>query len=248
VRRRREAPVRLHRLQAQGFVKIGSVYIDGEVRARTSDARLRRERGDRPNSNLEEECTMTAKQQLVGKLLLAVGLSVAAIAAAPLVMGPSYAALQPRLGPLTVIVVEVLYALFIDFPLAAAYVAIITIWQGPRRNPARSALGFVTLYFGLILLCIALAPTSDLLAYWALADTFPSAMAEAVAGLGAPTVGLLVASFVVFDLLLCSAAGVVADALLGRKVRVPSGIQELRDDEVERHRDSTTPPDKSLAE
>jgi len=183
---------------------------------------------------------------LVGKLMLAVALSVAAIAAAPLVMGPSYAVLQPRLGPLTVIVVEVLYALFIDFPLAAAYVAIITIWQGPRRNPARSALGFVTLYFGLILVCIALAPTSDLLAYWALADTFPSAMAEAVTGLGASTVGLLVVSFVVFDLLLCSAAGVVADALLGRHVRVPSAVPDLADDEVERQSDCN-PPSRSTA-
>jgi hypothetical protein len=138
---------------------------------------------------------MTSRRPLVGKLMLAVGLSVAAIAAAPLVMGPSYAVLQPRLGPLTVIVVE-----------------------GPRRNPARSALGFVTLYIGLILVCIVLAPTSDLLSYWARADTFPRAMAEAVAGLGAPTVRLLAASFVVFDLLLCSAAGVTADALVGRRL------------------------------
>jgi hypothetical protein len=37
-------------------------------------------------------------------------------------------------------------------------------------------------------------------------------------GLGAPTVRLLAASFVVFDLLLCSAAGVTADALVGRRV------------------------------
>lgn len=44
-------------------------------------------------------------------------------------------------------------------------------------------------------------------------------MAEAVAGLGGPTVGLMVVSFVMFDLLLCGTAGVVADALLGRQVR-----------------------------
>lgn len=151
---------------------------------------------------------------LVGRAAVAVVLSVAAIAAAPLVMGPSYEVLQPRLGPLTLIVVEVLYALFIDFPLAAAYVAIVTAWQGPRRSPARSAVGFALLFFGLILLCIALAPANDLLAYWALADTFPAAVAEAVAGLGGPTVGLLIGSFVVFDLLLCATAGVTADALV----------------------------------
>jgi hypothetical protein len=58
-------------------------------------------------------------------------------------------------------------------------------------------------------------------------------MDEAVAGLGAPTVGLLVVSFVAFDLLLCSTAGVIADALVGRHVRGRSGVAELTDDEVE---------------
>ena len=162
---------------------------------------------------------MGTRKAFVARLGVAVGLSIAAIAAAPLVMGPSYSVLQPRLGPLTLVVVEVLYALFIDFPLAAAYVAIVTLWQGPRRNPARSALGFVALFFTLILLCIALAPTSGLLAYWALADTFPAAAAEAVAGLGLPTTALLVAGFVIFDLLLCSSAGLTADALVSRDRR-----------------------------
>lgn len=150
----------------------------------------------------------------IGRGVLAVVLAVAAIAAAPAVMGPSYEVLQPRLGPLTLIVVEVLYALFIDFPLATAYVAIVTVWQGPRRSPARSALGFTLLFFALIGACIALAPTSELLATWALADTFPVAIAEAVDGLGAPTVGLLLGGFLAFDLALCATGGVTADALV----------------------------------
>jgi hypothetical protein len=149
------------------------------------------------------------------KTLLAVGLGVLAIAAAPLVMGPSYEVLQPRLGPLTLIVVEVLYALFIDFPLAAIYVAAVSLWLGRRRNPARSALGFTVVFFLLILACIALAPTSELLASWALADTFPAATAALVEGLGLPAAGLLVGAFVVFDLLLCATAGVTADTLVG---------------------------------
>lgn len=91
-----------------------------------------------------------------------------------------------------------------------------TWWWGPRRNPARSALVFVLTFFALIGLCIALAPASDLLAYWALADTFPAAVAEAVGGLGAGTVGLLLGGFVVFDLLLCASGGVVAAMLVGR--------------------------------
>lgn len=38
--------------------------------------------------------------------------------------GPAYAQLQPRLGPFTLFIVEVLYALFIDSPIAALYVAL----------------------------------------------------------------------------------------------------------------------------
>jgi len=45
--------------------------------------------------------------EFAGKAALAASLSVVAIAAAPLVMGPSYEVLQPRLGPMTLIVVEV---------------------------------------------------------------------------------------------------------------------------------------------
>jgi hypothetical protein len=103
-----------------------------------------------------------------------VALSVVAIAAAPLVMGPTYAVLQPRTGPMTVVLVEVLYALFIDFPLTALYVGVLTLWQGPRREPARSALGL-------------------------------------------PSTALLAVGFLAFDLLLCAAGGIVADAIVGRR-------------------------------
>ncbi len=164
---------------------------------------------------------MEKSGELVIRSVVVLALSTVAIAAAPWVMGPSYLALQPRLGPLTLIVVEVLYALFIDFPLAGLYVAVVTIWLGPRRNPARSALGFVAVFFALILGCIALAPASPLLAYWALADTFPAAVAAAVGGLGGPTVALLGGGFVVFDLLLCATAGVTADALVRSNAPTP---------------------------
>lgn len=153
---------------------------------------------------------------------LALALSVLAIAAAPLVMVPSYEQLQPRLGPLTLVVVEVLYALFIDFPLTALYVGLVTVWVGPRRNPARSGLGFVAIYFVLILACILLAPTSDLLAYWAMTDTFPQAVTEARTALGAPTLDLLAGSFVVFDALLCATGAVIAHVLVGHAAPVTS--------------------------
>jgi hypothetical protein len=143
------------------------------------------------------------------RLVLAVGLSVLAISAAPAVMGPAYEQLQPRLGPMTLFLVEVLYALFIDFPLTALYVVLATVWAGPARNPVRSALAFVATFFALILLVIAAAPLSDLLAYWALADTFPVAVAEARQALGQTTTALLLTLFVAFDVVLCAAGGLV---------------------------------------
>ena len=160
---------------------------------------------------------MALSARTLGKAGLAVALSVVAIAAAPLVMGPTYAVLQPRTGPMTVVLVEVLYALFIDFPLTALYVGVLTLWQGPRREPARSALAFAGTFFALILLCIALAPLNGLLAYWALADTFPVAVAELRSALGLPSTALLAVGFLAFDLLLCAAGGIVADAIVGRR-------------------------------
>jgi hypothetical protein len=148
------------------------------------------------------------------RVVLAVSLSIVAIAAAPVVMGPAYAQLQPRLGPFTLFLVEVLYALFIDFPLAALYVALATLWAGPPRNAARSALGFAATFFALILLVIAAAPLNDLLAYWALADTFPAAVAAAQQALGPVTYGVLIVQFLVFDLTLCAAGGLVGFALV----------------------------------
>jgi hypothetical protein len=153
------------------------------------------------------------------RIVLAVTMSLVAIAAAPVVMGPAYAQLQPRLGPFTLFLVEVLYALFIDFPLAALYVAFSTLWAGPPRNAARSALAFAATFFALILLVIAAAPLNGVLAYWALADTFPAAVAAAQQALGSVTYAVLIFQFVVFDLTLCAAGGLVGFALTGRTLR-----------------------------
>jgi hypothetical protein len=150
------------------------------------------------------------------RIALVATLSFVAIAAAPVVMGPAYEQLQPRLGPFTIFLVEVIYALFIDFPLAALYVALSTLWAGPPRNPARSALAFTATFFALILLVIAAAPVNDVLAYWALADTFPAAVAAAQQALGPITYGVLIFQFLVFDLTLCAAGGLVGFALTGR--------------------------------
>jgi hypothetical protein len=153
------------------------------------------------------------------RIVLAVTMSLVAIAAAPVVMGPAYAQLQPRLGPFTLFLVEVLYALFIDFPLAALYVAFATLWAGSPRNAARSALAFAATFFALILLVIAAAPLNGVLAYWALADTFPAAVAAAQQALGSVTYAVLIFQFVVFDLTLCAAGGLVGFALTGRTLR-----------------------------
>lgn len=148
--------------------------------------------------------------------VLVVGLSLVAIAAAPLVMGPTYVALQPKLGAMTLFAVEVLYALFIDFPLATLYVAVLSLWVGRPSNPVRAALVFVVTFFAMILLVIAAAPLSELLAYWALADTFPQAMLAARQGLGEATTMLLLVQFVMFDLILCAAGGMVGAQLVER--------------------------------
>jgi hypothetical protein len=51
---------------------------------------------------------MALWSRTAGKAGLAVAMSVLAIAAAPLVMGPTYRVLQPRTGPMTAVLVEVL--------------------------------------------------------------------------------------------------------------------------------------------
>lgn len=153
---------------------------------------------------------------------LALTLSLLAIAAAPVVMGPAYHQLQPSLEAMTLYLVEVLYALFIDFPLATAYVALSTLWAGPPRNAARSALAFVATFFSLILITIAAADLHPLLSYWALADTFPIAVAQAQAELGTSTAGVMVVLFVGFDLILCAAGGLVGLAITGARPADPS--------------------------
>jgi len=50
-----------------------------------------------------------------------------------------------------------------------------------------------------------------------LADTFPVAVAEARSALGRPPMVLLGNGLLAFDLLLCAAGGIVADAIVGRR-------------------------------
>jgi hypothetical protein len=165
----------------------------------------------------------------VRKGTLIVTLSALAIMAAPLVMNPAYEQLQPRTGAMTVVLVEVLYALFIDFPLATLYVALRTRWVGPPRNAARSALAFVATFFAMIFTCIGLAPLSPVLSYWALADTFPDAVDAARHALGDGTMALLLIQFVVFDCLLCATGGIVGATLASSRhtrprLRVGTGL------------------------
>ncbi len=57
---------------------------------------------------------------------------------------------------------------------------------------------------------------NGVLAYWALADTFPAAVAAALEALGPVTYAVLILQFVVFDLTLCAAGGLVGFALTGQ--------------------------------
>lgn len=152
------------------------------------------------------------------RVLLAIGLSVVAIAAAPAVMEPAYLELQPRLGAMTLFLVEVIYALFIDLPLTTLFVALCALFAGPVANPARLALTFLGTFFALILATIGLAPSSELLSHWALADTFPFAIAQARSALGDATAALMIGLFVAFDAALCAAGGIVGHQLVQSRV------------------------------
>jgi hypothetical protein len=129
----------------------------------------------------------------------------------PAVMEPAYVILQPALGGMTLLAVEMLFALIIDFPLAALSSAV-TCRIIRSDDPADGALAgalFLLVFLVLILTCIGLAFTGDMVASLALNDVFPPAMASATDALGSGTVALLMALLLGFDLTLCGAGGIV---------------------------------------
>ena len=126
-------------------------------------------------------------------LVTSVVIGLAGLPLGPLVMTPAYVALQPQLGPMTLIAVEMLFALLIDFPLATLTAAVVTR-VGRALSPWIASL--------------------------ALSDVFPQAVAAASAQFGPVTFGLMGFMFVAFDYCLCllgGIAGFYAGKLLKRR-------------------------------
>jgi len=127
----------------------------------------------------------------------------------PAIMTPAYRVLQPALGGMTLTAVEMLFAFLIDFPLAAL-ASMVICWVIHARRPADGALAgafFLVVFFALIGSCLLLGPVNSFVNVLALGEVFPSAVASASAALGQGTLALLLAMFVLFDLVLCTLGG-----------------------------------------
>jgi hypothetical protein len=147
----------------------------------------------------------------------------------PAIMTPAYLILQPRLGGMTLTGVEMLFAFLIDFPLAAVASTIVCSVIGARRSEEGALAGaFFFLVFALLILgCLVLAPLTPFVAWLALGDVFPGAVASARQVLGGPTLGLLLVAFVLFDLTLCTLGGIAGysfSALSRRSPEVPDAV------------------------
>ena len=143
-------------------------------------------------------------------LVTSVVIGLAGLPLGPLVMTPAYVALQPQLGPMTLIAVEMLFALLIDFPLATLTAAVVTR-VGRAQDAAEGALAgvsFLTAFMVLIVACIAGSGLSPWIASLALSDVFPQAVAAASAQFGPVTFGLMGFMFVAFDYCLCLLGGI----------------------------------------
>jgi hypothetical protein len=155
-------------------------------------------------------------------------LGLAGLPLGPLIMAPAYQVLQPAMGPMTLIAVEMLFALLIDFPLATLASAVITR-SGRARNAREGALAgvsFLTVFMVLILACIVGSGLGPWIASLALSDVFPQAVASASKAFGPVTFGLMGLMFVAFDYCLCllgGVAGFYAGTLLTRRGATKQG-------------------------
>lgn len=127
----------------------------------------------------------------------------------PAIMTPAYRVLQPALGGMTLTAVEMLFALLIDFPLAAlASVVICRVIHA--RRPADGALAgafFLAVFIALIGVCLLFGPVSSFVNVLALGEVIPPAVASASAALGQGTLTLLLVMFGLFDFMLCTLGG-----------------------------------------
>lgn len=145
-------------------------------------------------------------------LYLAVGLLVAVpgLFLGPGIMTPTYRITQPVLGGANLLVLEIVFALIIDFPLAML-TSLLICRVSRAQDPADGALAgvfFLVVFGALIVACSALRGLSPIIDSLDLSEAFPLAMSTAREQLGPLTLGLMMALFGLFDLVLCTLAGV----------------------------------------
>jgi hypothetical protein len=143
------------------------------------------------------------------ELVTAGGLTLIGLPLGPLTMRPIYQQTSPALGGATLLVVEVLFALLIDFPLATTASVLVC---GRRRSTKptdgiRAALLALAVFFGAILVCLPIGNAVPGVGQLALQDVFPPAVSRAQATFGTPTLGILAVLFLAFDLTLGALGG-----------------------------------------
>ena len=117
------------------------------------------------------------------ELVTAGGLTLIGLPLGPLTMRPIYQQTSPALGGATLLVVEVLFALLIDFPLATTASVLVC---GRRRSTKptdgiRAALLALAVFFGAILVCLPIGNAVPGVGQLALQDVFPPAVSRAQA-------------------------------------------------------------------
>ena len=152
----------------------------------------------------------------VAFLVVSLVVGVVGLFLGPAIMTPAYRILQPHLGAMTLTGVEMLFAFLIDFPLATIASVIVTAVIGATRVEEGALAGafFFIVFVLMILACLMLAPLSPFINWLALGEVFPGAVASASGTLGTPTLGLLLATFVAFDLTLCTLGGAAGNAFV----------------------------------
>lgn len=128
----------------------------------------------------------------------------------PAIMTPAYRIVQPVLSGMTLLGLEIIFALIIDFPLAFLTSAVICRVTRTREVADGALAGAMfLLVFGVLI--VASGPLKELGGVFyslALEEAFPLAMTTAREQLGAGTLGIMMALYGVFDFGLCTLAGI----------------------------------------
>jgi hypothetical protein len=140
----------------------------------------------------------------IAYLSVSVTVSASGLLLGPLIMDPSYRLMQPTFHGTTLLWVELLFALLIDFPHTMAATAVICALTR-CRNPGdavRAGLIFLAIFFSSILLCIAIGDRVPGIGMLALTDVFPPAFSAARQAFGTVALAAITALYLVFDVTL----------------------------------------------